>query len=251
MTDILAVHSFRRAAGRTNLVANLGVLLAQHGWRVAVLDLDFKSPTLHLLFGIALEGQALTLNQVLWGECPLAPACHDLGAPLGIAEPGALIFAPASPASKDIARMLRSPYRSEDLDGLLLGLAGRYELDVLLLDTAAGLNEETLAPMALCDALLVMMRPDRGDYQGTAVVLDVADSLNVPRKALALNYTPAEFDAGDLVTELQSVYGCTVAALLPYSAKLAALASGGLLALRRPSDPYLTAAGSLLTWLGV
>ena len=60
-------------------------------------------------------------------------------------------------------------------------LVDALELDVLLIDTHPGLNEETLLSLVLSDGLLIVMRPDRQDYEGTGITARIAQELQVPR----------------------------------------------------------------------
>ena len=52
-------------------------------------------------------------------------------------------------------------------------------LDVLLIDTPAGINDDTLATVASAQALAAILRLDRRDYQGTSVILDLARRLAI------------------------------------------------------------------------
>ena len=45
MNSIVTIHSFRRGVGKTSLAANLAVLLALQGRRVALVDRDFQTPS--------------------------------------------------------------------------------------------------------------------------------------------------------------------------------------------------------------
>jgi MinD-like ATPase involved in chromosome partitioning or flagellar assembly len=42
------------------------------------------------------------------------------------------------------------------------------------------LNEEPLLSIAISDALVIILRPDQQEFQGTAVAVDVARKLQVP-----------------------------------------------------------------------
>ena len=63
-------------------------------------------------------------------------------------------------------------------------------LDLLLLDTHPGLNEETLLSIAVSDAVVIVLRPDQQDYEGTSVTVRVARKLKVPQMMLVVNKTP-------------------------------------------------------------
>ena len=48
----IAIHSYKGGTGKTTMCANLGYLLAVRGYKVCLIDLDFRAPSLHAL-GVA------------------------------------------------------------------------------------------------------------------------------------------------------------------------------------------------------
>jgi MinD-like ATPase involved in chromosome partitioning or flagellar assembly len=119
---------------------------------------------------------------------------------------------------------------SDGFQELVTGLS----LDVLLIDTHPGLNEETLLSIAISDALALIMRPDSQDYQGTGVTVDVARKLDVPRLLLVVNKVPSAFSEADVLQRVQETYNCEVGAVLPHSDDMMTLASSDIFALRFP-----------------
>src|SRR5205823_6055624 len=79
MAQTITVHSFRRGRGKTNIAANLAVLLAAGGRRVAIVDTDLRAPGVHLLFGLADADLGRTLNAYLAGLCPRPAQQHIQG----------------------------------------------------------------------------------------------------------------------------------------------------------------------------
>ncbi len=242
MTRVVCVHSFRHGAGKSNLTANLAVLWAMEGRRVGVMDADFGSPGLPILFRLGGESALpCTLNDHLHGRCDILDAVRDLTPLLRLRTgvKGTLFMVPASSRAEDIARMLREHY---DLDRLRDGihrLSQYLRLDVLIVDTHAGLSEETLGLFPLLDVLAVLLRHDRWDYQGTGVVIEVARRLEVPRMVVIANEVPVHVDRDRLKAQLQSTYGCAVAGVIPHSDEWLALASGDLFVLRYPEHPIV------------
>jgi MinD-like ATPase involved in chromosome partitioning or flagellar assembly len=108
---------------------------------------------------------------------------------------------------------------------------------VLIIDTHPGLNEETLLAIAISDLLVIVMRPDSQDYQGTGVTVEVARKLDVPRMALIVNKTPQVFDPRAVKEKVEEIYGCEVLAVLPHSDEMMTLASSGIFVLRYPDHP--------------
>ncbi len=66
--------------------------------------------------------------------------------------------------------MLREGYDVGLLNDGFQSLIEELNLDVLRIDTHPGLNEETLLSIAISDTLLIILRPDQQDYQGTSTL---------------------------------------------------------------------------------
>lgn len=237
MATIISVHSFRGGTGKSNTTANLAGLLAAQGYTVGVVDTDIQSPGIHVLFGLDDEELPFALNDYLWGACEIEAAAYDVTAKLPVAVPGRVLLIPSSVRPGEIARVLRDGYDPGLLNDGFQRLIETLGLDVLLIDTHPGLNEETLLSIAISDALLVIMRPDQQDYQGTGVTVEVARKLEVPQMWLLVNKVPASVDSAALRERVERIYDCPVAAVIPHSDDLMALASATLFALRFPDHP--------------
>ena len=234
MSLIISVHSFRGGTGKSNTTASLAALLAQDGRRVGVIDTDIQSPGIHVLFGLDEEEMKYALNDYLWGDCTIEQAAVDVTERLGPSIKGRIFLIPSSLKAGEIARVLREGYDMGLLSDGFQELVSGLSLDVLLIDTHPGLNEETLLSIAISDALALIMRPDSQDYQGTGVTVDVAQKLGVPRLLLVVNKVPAAFSEADVLQRVQETYNCEVGAVLPHSDEMMTLASSDIFALRFP-----------------
>jgi MinD-like ATPase involved in chromosome partitioning or flagellar assembly len=240
MAKIISVHSFRGGTGKSNTTANIAALLAAEGRRVGVIDTDIQSPGIHVLFGLGEDAIGNSLNDYLWGRCEIEQTAYDLTANLGgIA--GQIFLIPSSIKAGEIAKVLREGYDVGLLNDGYHRLVEELKLDVLLIDTHPGLNEETLLSIAISDALAIILRPDQQDYQGTGVTVEVARKLEVPRLVLVVNKAPPAWDAAAIASRVEESYGCPVAAVLPHSDELMMLASAGIFALRYPEHPVTEA----------
>jgi septum site-determining protein MinD len=237
MSKVIAIHSFRGGTGKSNTTANVAVLLAAEGRRVAVVDTDIQSPGIHVLFGLDQATLNRTLNDYLWGRCRIEEAAHDVTPSLGVDFEGRTFLVPSSIQPADIAQVMREGYDVGLLNEGFRHLIEELELDALLLDTHPGLNEETLLSIAMSNALAIIMRPDSQDYEGTSVTVTVARKLGVPRMVLVVNKTPEIFDAAEVEARVEKTYDCEVAAVLPHSDELMVLSSEGIFALRHPDHP--------------
>src|SRR5262249_12276162 len=147
----------------------------------------------------------------------------------------------ASSKTGEIARILREGYDVGLLKDGFHRLIQELQLDALLIDTHPGLNEETLLSLSVSDVLVVLLRPDQQDYQGTRFTVEVARHLEVPRLLLIINQVPAAFDPAAVKAFVERTYGAEVAAVLPHSDEMMALASAGIFTLRYPGHPLALA----------
>jgi len=249
MPQLVSVHSFRGGTGKSNTTANVATLLASEGRQVGVIDLDIQSPGIHVIFGFDQDrSMKHSLNDYLWGDCELRATAHDVTPENG--RPGGRIWlVPSSMRPADIARVMQEGYDVNRLNEGFRGLVDELSLDVLLLDTHPGINEETLLSIAMSNALVIVLRPDQQDYEGTQVTVAVARKLGVPRMLLVVNKAPGVFDPGEIRNRVEQAYDCPVAAVLPHSDELMVLSSDGVFALRYPDHPltglYRTIASQL------
>lgn len=240
MTTVVSIHSFRGGTGKSNTTANVAAQLALAGNRVAVVDTDIQSPGIHVLFGFGEDGIGASLNDYLHGECSITDAAHDVTDRLGDTG-GKLWLVPSSIKASEIARVLREGYDVGLLNDGFRELGTSLELDFLLIDTHPGLNEETLLSITISDVLLLLMRPDKQDFQGTAVTVDVARRLEVPQLFLVVNKVPSSVDPDALRRDVAATYDATVAGVLPLSETVVESASGALFSVTEPDDPWSVA----------
>lgn len=238
MTAIVCVHSFRGGTGKSNLSANLATALALSGKRVGVFDTDLASPGVHVLFGFSPGPGEFTLNDHLQGDVAIEHCSHNVTPEAVVGQGGMILLVPASMDSDRIARLLREGYAVEKLNDALFSLAETAKLDVIVVDTHPGINEETLLTTAISDSLVMVMRPDAQDYLGTAVALEVAQRLDVPDARIVVNKLPRHFNASQVRERVEQSYGMPIGAVLPLSEELLDLASGGLALLSLPGHPW-------------
>lgn len=239
MSRIVSIHSFRGGTGKSNLTANLAATIARHGHRVGVIDTDIQSPGIHVLFGLDEEKMDRSLNDYLWGKCAIEETAYDVSEtlPASLGE-GRIFLIPSSIKAGEITRVLREGYDVGMLNDGFRDLIDHLNLDYLLIDTHPGLNEETLLSIAISDALIIILRPDQQDFQGTAVTVDVARRLDVPRMMLVINKVLSSFDPAAVRQEVEKSYNAAVAGVLPLTEDLIRLGSREVFCLRYPDHPW-------------
>lgn len=250
MPKKISVHSFRGGTGKSNTTANISTLMAERGLRVGVVDSDIQSPGIHVLFGLAPEEIGKSLNDYLWGNCSISETAYNMTSRLGKEIRGELFLIPSSMNSIDIARVSREGYDVGLLNDGFNTIVSELKLDVLMIDTHPGLREETLLSIAISDVVLLIMRPDQQDIQGTAVTVDVARKLDVPNLYLLVNKTPSHFDFDQIKKDMENAYDCEVAAILPHSDEMMILGGKGIFSIHYPDNPLVAELSKVADMLG-
>lgn len=242
MSTIISVHSFRGGTGKSNLVANMATQLALRGHRVGVMDIDIQSPGVHVLFGFDEVLEQRSLNDYLWSRVTVEETAFPLHERQDAARPFLrdvkLWLIPASVQPSDIAKALREGYDVNLLQQGFHRLIRSLALDYLLIDTHPGLNEETLLAIALSHTLVLLLRTDKQDIHGTAVTVEIARKLEVPKLQLVINKVPTRFDFASVQRDVSATYGVPVAGLLPLSEDVAANGSSNIFSVLYPDHPW-------------
>ncbi|MFJ7205562.1 MinD/ParA family protein [Streptomyces sp. NPDC098789] len=228
MTLTVVVHSHRGGTGKSTVLANLALLLAGAGRRVGVVDTDIQSPALDLLFRL---GPGPSLTDYLLGRCEIEAAAQRAGVP-------GLYVVPARTGSAALREIMTTGYDVGLLPEGFDRLASSLALDVLLLDTHAGLSNESVTAMASADVLLILARADRIDLSGVEETIALAGRLSC-RRALVMSMAPQGVDPVRFRRCAEEVYGAPLAAVLPYAPELAALYGERIFAEAHPDHPMV------------
>ena len=128
--QVIAVTGGKGGVGKSNVSVNMSIALAQLGRRVMVLDADLGLANVDVLLGIRANR---TLADVLSGQCELPDVL--------INGPGGIRIVPASSGVQQMASL------SKQQHGALIRAFSDIsdQLDVLVLDTAAGISDTVLS----------------------------------------------------------------------------------------------------------
>lgn len=121
---VLAVTSGKGGVGKTNVSVNLGVALSQMGQRVLVMDADMGLANVDIMLGLTPQ---FNLSHVLDGKKTLKEIL--------VPGPAGMKIIPAASGVKRMAEL--SPLENAGIVHAFAELSG--ELDVLIVDTAAGI----------------------------------------------------------------------------------------------------------------
>jgi len=144
-TRSIAVTSGKGGVGKTQISANIALLMARRGQRVLLVDADLGLASLDLALGVHPHADLLS---VVRGQCELSEILVE--AAHGVQ------LVPACPGRYEMAN-LQSVER-ERLHTALRELAARF--DVLIIDTGAGIGANSVGFAALANEILLVTTPD-------------------------------------------------------------------------------------------
>lgn len=142
MTKIIGVMSGKGGVGKTTLVSNLGVTLAQAGKKVGIVDANLSGANLGLHFGLI--SYPTSVHDVMRGNTDIVDAMYK--------HPSGVDIVPASLSIEDLD-VEPSNIREQILEHM-------GDKDYVLVDCATGLDRETMKAMEMVDDVLLVTHPE-------------------------------------------------------------------------------------------
>jgi tyrosine-protein kinase Etk/Wzc len=158
--------------GKTTIIANLAIIMAQTGARVLLIDCDLRRPKQHELFN---HSKAPGLTEVLAGDTPLEAVLHNTGIPN-------FDFASAGTTPPNPSELLGS----DNMANFLASLRQRY--DHILID-APPVLAVTDAPLltSRCDLAVVVMETERVPVKAAQRMAELLGSARAPVAGIVIN----------------------------------------------------------------
>ena len=174
---VYAIASGKGGVGKTTTTVNLGAALASAGRRVVIVDADLGMANLAGFIDLDASGQ--TLHDVLAGDAGIESATYRLGENLV-----------AVPSGGDL-----EGYAATSPDGLGEAIATLADgADVVLLDVGAGVSHETVLPLGLADAVLIVSTPEPASVHDATKTVDLTERAGGEVAGLVVTRTRPEGD---------------------------------------------------------
>lgn len=237
MSVTIAVHSFHRGVGKTFTAVNLATSFALKGHQVAIVDTSLQSPGVHYPFGIRENTLEFSLNDYLHGRTSIQQATYNITPQLNVEMPGQIFLTPASLEAEDILQVVQKGYNLDIFRRGLDDLSDKLDLDVLVIDMHAGLDEQTMKLLALSDKAIIVMRLEQQEYQGTGVAVEVARKFDLDDIQIVVNQAPPVYTRQQVEEQILKAYRCPLLMGIGYSQEVAELAGASVFALAYPHHP--------------
>lgn len=162
---VIAVASGKGGVGKTNLTVNLGISLARRGLRVAILDADLGTANIDVILGLQTRYH---LHHVVTGQRTLAEVM--------VTGPFGLQVIPGASGLPDLADLPQA--QLDILLRALLVLDGT--IDLLLIDTSAGVGREVIQFILAAGEMLLVTNPEPTAIADAYALVKVMAGYQIP-----------------------------------------------------------------------
>lgn len=242
LQKIIAVHSYKGGTGKTSLSVNLAASLAKRGRKVAILDLDFRAPSLFSV--LKMENSSVWLNDYLNGASTINKIIQETN---GKTVNNGKLFAGLANPSTEAIRDMSAKDRKWEMRALgrLLSLRNsllkEQNFDYIIFDTSPGLQYSSINAIVAADLVIVATTSDRSDVNGTSRMLRELYNLFEKKTGVVINKV---LDANlnskkeELNKRVKDVYQVPLLGLVPCFCELLK-AQGNLIFVQdRPNHPF-------------
>ncbi len=199
---LFTVFSPKGGVGKTTFATNVGVVLAQRGHDVLVIDLDLAFGDVPIFLGIRPEH---TFEELLeMGDRLDAAALRRL---VSVHESGLHVLAP--PTDPGVTEQVRTP----TVEHLLRVAVSEYEY--VIVDTAPNMDERSITVMENSERVFVLTTLDIPSLKNIKIALETLRIVNFPVDRLQVVMNRADSKVGLDVHEVQKSLGVPVTGLHP------------------------------------
>ncbi len=234
---VVSVISPKGGVGKTTVASNIAVGLANDDERVVLVDLDVQFGDVASTLGISTRHTVVdalgksaarddfVLRTLLSG--------HSSGA--------SVLAAPESPAAADLLDHRRIGHLLRQLSA---------EFDHVIVDTAPGLSEQTLAAIEQSSAIVAVGGLDMSSARGLRTSLDLLRELHLLPRVTQLVLNAVERGVGLTVDEFEGIVGMPVDVVIPRRRTVAIAGNHSLAVIdTAPRDPAAKALRRLVRLL--
>lgn len=189
----IAITSGKGGVGKTNFVANLAIAMSRLGRKVLVLDADLGLANVDVVYGIRPK---YNLYHVITGQKKLDEII--------VTGPEGVLLVPGGSGIVELANINESERRHflEELAGL------ESRVDVILVDTSAGINRNVLGVIRACSDIIFITIPEppaMADAYGIIKAVATGDRSDEHSMSLIVNRVSGPEEARDVYTRLATV----------------------------------------------
>ena len=189
MTEVIAVTSGKGGTGKSTVCAGLGNALANSGFSVVILELDFGFRCLDLFFGISSQVES-DISDYISGRCRLKECVNKIPAVPGLS----IICAPTD---------FSAEFDCEKIAEAVSQLKNLY--DFVLIDTGAGADKKIIRALTEADRIFFVVTPDNICIRDVSRLSDEFYRYGCDNQRLVINRVHKKYIDYGIVDNLDTV----------------------------------------------
>ena len=244
MVKVICVHSSRGGTGKTLIALNIAATYASMGKSVALLDLDFRAPSLYTVFEAA-RRQLVTewTNDFLDCRASIEDVLVDVTDEYDLK--GRLLVGFADPSIDAIRQYSEKgkKWQMKALKKMLNLKRDLKDLDRVVLDTSPGVHYSSVNAVVSSDISVIVVTMDELDVAGARrMLVELYDAFD-KKTAIVLNkVTPymlfSEDDRKRTLTRIEEMFKKPVVGIIPCYCDVLLASRLKIFALERPEHPF-------------
>lgn len=188
---VMAITSGKGGVGKTNVVANLAIALSRMGKKVLILDADLGLGNIDILLGLA---PRYNLRHLLSGEKSVSE--------IMIEGPSGILILPASSGFEELTAL--SMEQQLNLLSAIEKVSDR--IDILLIDTGAGISSNVIYFNLVAQDIIVVVSPEPTSITDAYALMKILSVRhNEKRFRLLVNLAKTPQEAKDVYRRLSIV----------------------------------------------
>lgn len=190
-TRVISITSGKGGVGKTSIVSNMALQLAAQGNRVLILDGDLGMANVDIMFGVRAEKHIL---DVVKGDVSIQDVLVDVAPNVTLIPGGSGVF--------DLQNL--SVFEKQALLTEVSNLGLEY--DVMLIDTAPGIDDNVLYLNSAAQEICVVVTPEPASLTDSYALIKVLNQrCRETRFSIICNQVKDETDGQKLFAKLDSV----------------------------------------------
>jgi MinD-like ATPase involved in chromosome partitioning or flagellar assembly len=246
---VIAIHSSRGGTGKTMIATNLATAYANKGLNIALLDLDFRAPSLVTVFSKGIrEPVKRWLNDFMNGRCTIEQALIDVSKEYNLR--GRLLIGLANPTIEAIRDMMGKSRawevsEAKKLFSLRSTLSNDMNIDYCIFDTSPGIQYSSINAVISSDVSVIVTTLDSLDIKGVQTMLAEFYDEFEKRSVILMNKVFPQTQIWsnerqkELVSQMEKVFKHLMIGVIPCYCDVLQANRASLLAIEKPDHPFL------------
>jgi len=245
MVKMISIHSSRGGTGKSLISSSIAAIYASEGRDVALLDFDFRAPSLVTIFQ-AENMVRRWVNEYLDGQAKLEEVMVDVTNRLKTK--GRLLVGFANPAMEAMREIVRKDRRWQmhalrRVIAMKQELVDKFGVDIIIIDTSPGIQYSSVNAVVSADVSVIVSTMDLLDLEGVQrMTNDLYDPFEKKTVIIVNKAIPYEFVSdqrkGALLARIKGKFTQPLMAVIPCYCDLLLASRVSLFVLDKPDHPF-------------